>query len=360
MIYSNGAKKYRYTPEVIYSAHGHPIQVCRFMPRIDDQILDSVIYLYPSVEDARESAEVGGAGFLIALPSQEDRYHSYIYAVTNAHVITEVCAPVIRLNTTYGAADTIPLAINNWVTHPDGDDLAVAPLFGLNPRVFNFSCTPSSLLLTREKAEALDLGPGDDVYMVGRFVYHEGKRRNKPATRSGIIGLMPDPREGIEFYKGGFKQEAFLVEMRSISGFSGSPVLFRLPLYADEAYLKIERPKMTPQGMELPFGPWLLGIDCGKFFNYDKVYELRQSGTEEKLDETDLRVKGHTGYSIVIPAWKLIDFLDMEVLAVPRQEEEKKIAERRQKSNVELDAKKKLHETYSITPVDFEEEKKET
>jgi|GEM_PF-607878 len=324
--------------EVVHTKGGIPVGVNKYMARITDTSLDSIIYLYPSVEAALRGDPEGGAGFIVAQRSEVNSGYGWFYAVTNAHVIEEALSPVIRLNTKEGGIDVIPLALNNWVCHPAGDDVAVAQLVGNAISAFKFSYIQSSLFVTPEVIDILDIGPGDDVYMVGRFVHHEGKKKNKPTVRSGIIGLMPDPDEGIEFHEGGFKQEAFLVEMRSISGFSGSPVLFRMPLMPRQQ-LQFDRPKVDQDKLgETYIGPWLIGIDCGKFRIYDEVYEVEKRGGKKFYKETSLEAKGHSGYSIVVPAWKLQELLDIEVFDMQRKNEEKQIAESKQRSSVELDA----------------------
>ncbi len=66
----------------------------------------------------------------------------------------------------------------------------------------------------------LNAGVGDEVVMIGRFVAHDGRVRNAALARFGNIAMMP----GEPVTDGrGMKVEAFLVEMRSLSGFSGSP-----------------------------------------------------------------------------------------------------------------------------------------
>jgi hypothetical protein len=319
------------------------------MPRINDQILDSILYLYPSVEDAKSGEKVGGAGFLVSVRSKE---RLWIYAVTNNHVIQEAGASVIRLNVRAGGMDIIPLAINHWKPHPDGDDLAVAQLGSINPAIHQIIVIPSSTFITHEVIKQFRIGPGDDVYMVGRFVHHEGKYRNKPSVRSGIIGLMPDPDEGVQFYEGGFEQEAFLVEMRSLSGFSGSPVFFRMPLLSFEI---ISRDRdLKPEAREINPGPWLLGIDCGNFKIYDKVYEAEARGKEKVYRKTPYEAKTHTGYSIVIPAWKLQDLLNIEEFTMVREKRDNEIAEAKQRTLVELDAQKP-DEIEGVTSEVFEE-----
>src|SRR5216684_7169803 len=68
----------------------------RPVPRIPDSILDSVIYLYESSEDAVEGVRTGGSGFLLGIASEltwraerDERGMHQVYAVTNSHVIVD-------------------------------------------------------------------------------------------------------------------------------------------------------------------------------------------------------------------------------------------------------------------------------
>lgn len=51
----------------------------------------------------------------------------HIYAVTNKHV-ARGGFPVIRLNTIDNRLDVLELDHHEWIPHPEGDDLAVAPV----------------------------------------------------------------------------------------------------------------------------------------------------------------------------------------------------------------------------------------
>ncbi len=73
--------------ELRYSARGYPYRVWKKpVPRISDDILDSVVYLYPSVTDAEAGEKAGGTGFLVGVPSGVHEGVTYQYAVTNRHV----------------------------------------------------------------------------------------------------------------------------------------------------------------------------------------------------------------------------------------------------------------------------------
>ena len=64
------------------------------------------------------------------------------------------------------------------------------------------------------------IGLGDDIFVTGLFTARTGNNRNIPIVRTGIISSMPD--EPIR--DGEFECNAYLAELRSIGGISGSPV----------------------------------------------------------------------------------------------------------------------------------------
>lgn len=62
---------------------------------------------------------------------------------------------------------------------------------------------------------------GESVYMPGLFAVHPGEMRNIPVIRHGTIAALPE--ESIKTEMG--ELEGYIVELRSMGGHSGSPVL---------------------------------------------------------------------------------------------------------------------------------------
>lgn len=93
------------------------------VPRIPDEYLDCVIYLYPTEVDAEDGGRAGGSGFLVGVPTEGLRQNFWIlYAVSNKHVIEK--SRVVRMNTADGRKTIVPSARADWIVHPDGDDVA--------------------------------------------------------------------------------------------------------------------------------------------------------------------------------------------------------------------------------------------
>ncbi len=235
-----------------------------------------------------------------------------MYAVTNRHVVEDGRARVLRINTHEGGFDTIETSLELW-ERPADDDLAVLPLELAEQ--FKWSAVSLNEFLTPEMARGmtgLPIGPGDEVAMIGRFVSHDGKQRNRPTVRFGNISMDADPHEKIRV--GGHELEAFLVECRSLSGFSGSAVL---------VYPASERGRIT-----IPFrghiDPFLLGIDYAHIPTWKAVCQRQDSTTEYRNDEGDknMWVDTNSGIAVVIPAWRIAAVLHQRDFVSQREHDD--------------------------------------
>jgi hypothetical protein len=306
------------------------------MPRIDDRILECIIYLYGTPGDAERGERVGGSGFFVGIPSEIFPSRSYVYAVTNSHIIRETQSPVIRLNRTDGSFEIVDVPADHWVHHPDGDDIAAVAVGGLNQEIHMVKWVPRSLFLTKELIAQYNIGPGDDTFVVGRFINHEGRQRNLPSVRFGHISMMPD--EPL-LHERGHLQESFVIETHSIGGYSGSPV-----------FVSISPFSWRPEGRDMKvttFGPWLVGVDWGHIRTKEPV--------REKNDDQPVfdgwYVHSNLGMVGVVPSWKLDELLHSGDLLVNRQKEDERYRAEAAKDNVvELDS---LAETFSEE--DFEQ-----
>jgi hypothetical protein len=277
------------------------------MPRIPDGALEGIIYLYPSVSDAKSDSRLGGSGFFVMDPSTVIPGQGILYAVTNAHVI-EAGNTVIRLNTRDGQADVFDFTERHWLLHPDKDDIAICAMPELDPSLHAYKEINPGMLLKRHEIDAFRVGPGDDVFVVGRFINSQGKLRNIPSVRFGNIAQMPlEPIEQGRVF-GEFQQESFLVEARSISGFSGSPV-FLILLAASS--------RQEP-GFRLHTDVFrLLGVQWGYIQDWEPVRDFAGRSVD-----TGLKVRLNTGMMGVVPAWKLGDLLRSDVLMEHRRKTE--------------------------------------
>jgi hypothetical protein len=285
------------------------------MPAIPGQFLDCAIYLYPSVEAAEAGERLGGSGFLVSVPI-EGQSHRHggdgphvgtLYAVTNRHVADK--ARALRLNNQDGAFEVLPMDAQAWVGHPDGDDVAVAPM-GLSPDRHQFLAVSAESLVAPTREDYFYFARGTDAFMVGRFVNHDGQQRNTPTIRFGNVSMLPHEPLWHEHYK--LWQESFLVEVRSLPGYSGSPVFGYVPIPPSGKDLA---PGDDPQlaGMSVR----LIGIDWCHLRDWGDVYQADQQ------TKTGDRVALNSGMAGVIPAWKITELLmEDEDLAAGRKQAE--------------------------------------
>lgn len=255
------------------------------MPRIGDDFLGTAIYLYRDRTDAKNNSQLGGSGFLVGYVGMHTTI-MHIYAVTNAHVIRDGF-PVIRINKRFGEPDTLDFPSTAWTPHPDGDDLSICPTV-LTPQ-YDFKFVMSDGCVDRDKVSRFNIGVGDDVFMVGRFTGHSGKTKNLPIARFGNIAMVPseDVTNAL-----GKPRPHYLVEVRSVSGFSGSPVfIYDAPI---PPFLQHVRPERFPN--------LLLGIDCGHLPEHEKQLSA--------------------GIAAVVPAWRLLELLEHPKIKVLREKRE--------------------------------------
>ena len=315
------------------------------MPRIQDHFLDCSVYFYDSVKSARDGKHFGGSGFLVHVPSDHEGW-IHLYAVTNNHIVDNGFQ-VLRLNTSDGRVDMILSQPESWVHHPGGDDVCVLPIRTLGEQ-FKWFSVGMDAFITHGVITDYRIGPGDETFLIGRLVTAGGRQRNTPVVRFGNLSMMADQGEPIVL-DNGHEQNSFLVECRSLSGFSGSPVfvwpnrsyhggqipksLWPTPQPAQSAtppdHTSVntgQRPAtvtVTPVSISGTFGPWLLGIDFAHVPLWRPVYE------QDHLTKTDYEVEANTGIACVIPAWRILDVLIQEDLVKQRNQDDKEISGRK-------------------------------
>lgn len=302
----------------------------KIVPRIHDQITECGIYLYHSVEHAEAGDPYGASGFLVGLPFKDTPPNtwSHCYAVTNAHVIDGGCL-VVRVNINHPKASTmaIPLTKEDWIYHPDGDDIAIASI-SLDKYIHRFqfispvSVSDGSFFVSKEFHDKFALGIGDEAFMIGRFMARDESGGNAPIARFGHIASskIETIRQG---GRADFPQESYLVEVHSISGFSGSPVFVSLPTIRVNPIPAPDLQKMPLDSIfrnlarALDHRIYLLGVDWGH------------------LDEAQF-----PGMAGVVPAWKLTELLNCPKVLEMQNEEEKRIA-KETKHSAKLDVRGK-------------------
>lgn len=198
------------------------------VPRIPDLLLDGAAFMFPSVEAANRRSKSGGTAFLVSKPiaGSQEVYGQELYIpylVSCRHVVFSAGASVISVNRRDGEKpDVIPTEPTDWVEHPAGDDVvAFCAMNKISGSRHRLSHIQLGSFITDEGVARLDIGVGDEVVMVGRFVNHQGRTTNRAAARFGSISMMP---EDIWVQNDNRYQRSYAVEMRSRTGFSGSAV----------------------------------------------------------------------------------------------------------------------------------------
>lgn len=279
------------------------------MPFVPTRILESSVFLYESVSAAEAGERWGGSGFLVGVSAPNASVH--IYVVTNAHVV-DGGARVARVRHSDGTVECVDGA-THWESHSRGDDVSALYL-GLHPeREFDF--LERAFFLTREELRPFGVGPGDYCFMVGRFTRPNGQQFDRPVLRFGNLAMLPEP---IFQKERAYWQESFLVDMRSLSGFSGAAVI---------AYFGSHGPRRRRADVQEPSqydaynqpwsdllgDAWLLGIDWGHLPVALDLYPPGSSPSDPEAQPTGVGAV-NSGMSAVVPAWKIADVLDLELL----------------------------------------------
>jgi hypothetical protein len=275
------------------------------MPRIDDALLHCVIYLYSSAKDAEEGRGAGGSGFLVLVPSRFDKNKGFMYAVTNRHVIDikHSHSLFMRITEYDGKTHIAETSDTTWHVHPDGSDIAIA-MVRIDDDV-DIRAIQTGLFITQEDLKDYDIGVGDEAFIVGRFISHDGKQKNMPAVRFGNISIMPlEPMQHPNYAA----QESFTVDIRATGGISGSPVFARIVNFdPGRKSQKILEPAATGT---FTYQIFLLGIVWG---HITEDYPVKIWMDGRFVDPpTRMIAKGNTNMAGVVPAWKIMELLEIE------------------------------------------------
>jgi len=190
--------------------------------RVPDEILKCVAFIGAKPEGGDFAA--AGTVFFIGHDIEGVRRP---YAVTAKHVVqglqgSGVQDACIRYSTPGGVGFSY-VKTEHWFFHPDPTvDLAVNGVVALDHH--DQMLFPSWQILENSEIERYDVNLGEQVVFPGLFVHHHGTHRNIPIVRLGSLAALGGERvlsEGVE-------RDAFLIEARSIGGYSGAPVFFDL------------------------------------------------------------------------------------------------------------------------------------
>ena len=254
------------------------------------------------------------------------------YVITAKHVIEKAyeCSTdgmiYLRLNTTDGGIQKLPTEYEEWMGHPDSNvDVAAYPWPDddeLEAQVDGL-CYPLSASAVDQVIKDRGVGIGDEVCFVGLFKRHYGENKNIPILRIGHIAAMPEEPVRVQ-WNGEKLIDAYLIEARSIGGFSGCPVFVHLfdtryaarkivmedgvPIHQLE-YDKLSRVVLSSSSF------FLLGLMHGH-------WDIDETEIDVAIDATDstesVLEKINTGIGVVVPVQKIIETINQESLAPDR------------------------------------------
>lgn len=136
------------------------------MPRIARRFIESVVYLYPTIEQATAGHAAGGTGFILGIPLPSHPHRAVTFAIAARHTVHGDGASVVRLNTKVGKSAALDLDPVEWLEHPDGDDIAIAAI-QCDEAIHVFSYIEKKSLVSRQHVDRGSVGLGDPVFMVG-------------------------------------------------------------------------------------------------------------------------------------------------------------------------------------------------
>jgi len=296
------------------------MQELYFLPEFALQGLGPDLRVHPSTR--RSVVYVGlqtgdsflpvGTGFVAATDYRE---HRFFFFVTADHVVDLISGDTvfIRMNTREGiAGPPIPISKTKKIEGIDRrHDLAIFPV----PPIHNTYDADYVLLDRGEYKKILEevWHPelGDEVATVGLYTSHHGHTKNIPVVRVGHIAMMPD--EPVMSTRG--YVEAYLVEVRSILGLSGSPVCITIPPLRVGVNNKIEI-------LDTGLGAVCIGMMLGYHLSASKEDEIvvptfQQPPQDKKPDEESNGLsldERNTGFAVVLPIECLFDVMESDAM----------------------------------------------
>jgi hypothetical protein len=246
------------------------------------------------------------SAFFVSVPAQIGGAveGGYVYLVTAKHCVERAKrwgAMFVRLNTKSGGVYVQEIK-SEWIClDEEGPDVAVLPFEP--PADAEIRAVAIEMLATDEVIAQKRIGVGDDVVVTGLFTKRSGKARNIPILRAGMISAAPG--EALTG-SGGEEYQAYLIEMRSIGGLSGSPVFVVKRWFVDP---NNKTPNLGLQRFSQVF--FLIGLIRGHWEDEDIA---------DIADDEDSGAKPfNMGIAVATPIQECLRILNGEELAKARR-----------------------------------------
>jgi hypothetical protein len=243
-----------------------------------------------------------------------------------------------------GEREVFDFSPDEWETIADGEDIAVVPLELMAP----LSPIPTSMFANAGSFHDNGIGVGDDTFMVGLFLDQFGGGDGVPLARFGNLSMIADEKRPVPTNNPARTSVSHVVDMHSRTGFSGSPVfVYRTfgqdlarylnePVTFDpnEAAKQIEKgilaqingakygqmPRLSPVRVNLQGRTIFkfLGMHWGQFTEEWQIKQrLVAQEAAPKLKQE--YVSGLSGMTCVVPAWKIMEVLEMPTIKAKRE-----------------------------------------
>jgi hypothetical protein len=175
---------------------------------------------------------------------------------------------------------------------------------------YDFTYLMEEDVCTDEVIQKYAIGLGDEVSIPGLFLSHIGTTKNVPIVRTGNIAAMRG--EPVPTDRG--LMDAYLVEMRSVGGISGSPVLTHMAIRPSVLLPESENSTKIEQSGK---SHYLLGLMHGHYTITTR---------DEWVIRTDQQVGDiNAGIAVVVPASKIMETISGSALFAKDSEMAKKM-----------------------------------
>jgi hypothetical protein len=277
------------------------------LPKVPARLPDSVFFLFADVNGAPK-----GTGFIVSRHSKNffGSNAEHYYAVTNYHVAKESGGSNIRLNTGDLSSRFLQFDPNDWIHQMAGDDLAVIDITDQLEDQQSFWAIGEYLFFDQFRLKQSEVTLGENAFMVGLLVDRAGERQNVPHARFGNLAGLASEDQPVE-QPTGLLKPSHLVDMRSRTGFSGSPV-FIYRTHFDH----LDRVASGHGGVHFSEEPLLdtflglLGVHCGQIPEEIPARDL--------TGQTRLTLAMPSSVTIVVPAWRITELLNHPALEEQR------------------------------------------
>lgn len=255
------------------------------MPQIPARLVDSIVTLLD------EHGIPVGTGFVMRYGEIEEAFFESFYLVTCEHCVQK------RRQARFCTGTVQPVAPSDWRKSKTGDDVVVLDVtelvVGSNESIGHID---SGEIVGRIREPFF--GIGADLYMLGLLADEKDVGRNLPRARFGNLSALADDtipaRQGNDA-----ERPCHLADMRSRTGFSGSPVIGYLEIPATSGHVNYKER--------------LFGIHSAQHF--ERVELFGMSGYQ----------KAEIASSItrIVPAWIIVELIETDVMLADQREKRK-------------------------------------